>query len=596
MRVWINPNEVDNQKIAWILRLVAAAYTIKNGPYFKIVAYNNAADEIEHLTTPVVYLWQQNRLDEIPNVGESIKAHLEELLRTGHSKHFDKLLKDIHPAVGELIKIPGVGAKIAHKLTTAFKFPIGSQKEIIKYLIKLGKEGKIQKLPGFKEKSEQRLIRLAREYLNQLGQKRFLLSEALEVADPLVKFLKSHREVKGVSVLGSLRRRLPTVGDIDIAIKTDAPETVIKGLKKYKFFKEFEIAGTNKARMVLTNGYRVDVVTSPSFKFGNLLQHLTGSKFHNIALRELALEKGFSMSEHGIKDLKTNKLYSFEEEMSVYEFLGLEWIPPELRENKGEIELAVRHKLPKLLELKEVRGDLHVHSDFDTHTSHDIGKSSVGELVNKAKKLNYQFLAITDHNPNKQLGLDKKRQILKERQRLIRNIEHQTGFKIFSGLEVDINPDGSLALEKELLMTLDFVIVSIHSRFDLDSVEMTQRIIKALSYPKVKILGHPTGRLLNRRKGIEADWNKIFDYIKTNNQAVEINASPYRLDLPDDLIRLAVRKGLILSLGSDAHEKTGLDWMQFGVWNARRGWAGKENIINTWSLKKIEKWFQTKQL
>ncbi len=590
MRVWINPKEVDNQKIAWILRLVAAAYTIKGGPYFKIIAYNNAADEIEHLTTPIVYLWQQNRLDEIPNVGESIKTHLQELLTTGRSKHFDKLLKDIHPAVGELIKIPGIGAKIAYKLTTAFKFPKGSQKEVIEHLIRLGKEGKIQKLPGFKEKSEQRLIRLASEYLSQLGQKRFLLSEALEVAEPLIKFLLKCKTVKEASVLGSLRRRLPTVGDIDIAVKTDKPKEVIDQLKKYKFFKEFEVAGSNKARMVLTNGYKVDVVTSPSYKFGSLLQHLTGSKFHNIALRELALEKGLSMSEHGIKDLKTNKVYHFDNEAAVYDFLGLDWIPPELRENKGEIEAAAKHAIPKLLDLEDIQGDWHVHSNFNTYTSHDVGKSTIDDLVTKAKLLDYKFIAITDHNPNKQLSLDKKRQILSKRGFLINKIKQKTGFVIFNGLEVDINPDGSLAIEEELLEMLDFVIVSIHSRFDLDPTKMTQRIIKALSYPKVKILGHPTARLLNRRKGIEANWEKIFDYIKNHNQAVEVNASPYRLDLPDDLIKLAVKKGVFLSLGTDAHEQSSLDWMRFGIWNARRGWVRKENVVNTWGMTRIEKW------
>ncbi|NOY15132.1 MAG: hypothetical protein GXP43_02845 [bacterium] len=589
----IDPKNVDNQQIAWLLRAIAAAYTIKNGPYFKIVAYNNAADEIEHLTTPITYLWQQNRLDEIPNVGQHIKKHLDELFRTGQSKHFNRLLGDIHPAVFILIKVPGIGAKTADKLTKHFKFPKKSEEKIIKTLISLAKQAKIQQIAGFKAKSQERLAKLAAEYLADISPKRFLLSEALEVAEPFISFLQQHQDlIKEAVVLGSLRRRLPTVGDIDIAAKTNKPDQVVKLCSKYPFFKEYETAGSNKARIVLTNGYRIDLVTSPAFKFGSLLQHLTGSKFHNIALRERALEKGYSVSEHGIKDLRTKKLHHFDNEVDFYKFLGLQWIPPELRENKGEIELAERFKLPQLIDKNDVLGDFHIHSDFDISTSHDLGRSGLKDLVIKAKNLKYHFLAVTDHNPKKALASDQKAGLFKKRNRLIDKVSQQFDFCLFKSLEVDINPDGSLAIEKNLLDLFDFIIVAVHSRFDMSSSAMTDRIIKALAYPKVKILAHPTGRILNKRKGFEADWPKIFKVIKKRSQAIEINASPYRLDLPDDLVRLAVKTGVKMTIGTDAHADKDMDWMKFGVWNARRGWAGPDDIINTWSIEKLKKWLK----
>jgi DNA polymerase (family 10) len=329
--------------------------------------------------------------------------------------------------------------------------------------------------------------------------------------------------------------------------------------------------------------------------YGSLLQHFTGSKHHNIALREYAIKHDMSLSEYGIK--KKGKMVKCTSEEEFYKTLGMEWIPPELREDSGEIEAALNHKLPKLVELFDVKADLQIHSDFDVETSHDLGESSMEEIIKQGSAQGYEYLAFTEHNPSQSGHTEKQTvEILKKKSEKIEQLNYslrKSGKKgvqkVFNSLEIDILPDGKLPVPNEGLETLDFALVSIHSSFSLDRATMTRRVLSALSHPKVKIFAHPTARKLNEREGIELNWPEIFDFCLKNRKWIEINADPMRLDLPDTLVREAVKKGVKLTLGTDAHHKDGLRNMEFGVSVARRGWATDSDIINTRSLSEFEK-------
>ena len=420
-----------------------------------------------------------------------------------------------------------------------------------------------------------------------------LLAQALEIAKEYITYLQKFPLISKAEPLGSLRRKLPTVGDIDIAFcSLEAKKSMLYALK-YPKIKTVVIKGEKVARVRLENGISVDLKSSLPKMWGSLLQHYTGSKLHNIQLRKLAIEKGLSLSEYGIK--KDGKLHRFESEQSFYHFLGLDYIPPELRESTGEIELSRSKKIPKLVELGDIRGDLHIHSDYIYPSSHDLGTSPLAEILSQASKLKYEYIGISDHNPKFQgLKESQKIEILKKRKRYLEDAYNQCENSVkqrvkylLIGMEVDIRPDGSLALSDKILSLLDYVIVSIHSSFDLTMEANTRRIIKALGNSKVKILGHPTSRELNKREPIAADWDKIFDFCLKSNKVLEINASPTRMDLPDDLIRKAVSKGVKMIINTDSHSSGQLKNIEYGLWQARRGYARKKDIINTLSFKNL---------
>ena len=340
-------------------------------------------------------------------------------------------------------------------------------------------------------------------------------------------------------------------------------------------------------------------MAQPPESYGSLLQHFTGSKHHNIALREYALKNGLSLSEYGIRKSQTpgSKIQKFKTEKEFYRYLGLEYIEPELREDTGEIEAAKGNMLPKLVELKDVKSDLQIHSSFDIETSHDLGESTMEEIVKKADELGYEYLAFTEHNPSQKGHTDKQIvEILKKKREKIDQLNYSLAKgrnnriqKVFNSLEIDMKSDGRLPVSEEGLDTLDFALVSIHSNFDLERGAQTKRVLSALSHPKVKIFAHPTGRKLNEREGAELNWPEIFNFCLKNEKWIEINCDPMRLDLPDTLVREAVKTGVKLTFGTDAHHKDGLNNMIFGLSVARRGWATSSDIINTRSLGEFEK-------
>lgn len=583
---------ITNAEIAKLLRRVAAVFEIKDDDFFRTRAYQNAANAVEKLTISARDLWEQGKLTEIPGVGPNLAQHLEELFKTGRVRHFETEMKRVPGGMFALLSIRGVGPKTAHKLATKFK--LNDEKTALEKVKQLIVAGKLSTLPGFGEKREQEIKTSIESHFAK--EERMLLSEALLVSQGFLDYLETVEGVIYAEPLGSLRRRVATVGDIDLAICTDKPKEVMETVLKYKEINKVISSGKSVSRVRLKSGHEIDIKLSSPSEWGSLLQHYTGSKLHNILLRSFALEKQFSLSEHGIKNQKTNKTYQAKTEITFYTHLGLPFIPPELREGEEELDLAKKNQIPKLVELSDMKGDLHVHSDFVYDTSHDLGRSSLGELLDKARDLGYEYLGLSDHNPKfRELNITHKKKILQDRKsKLITQYkEYENSVKtrvpkILIGLEIDIRKDGELALEEELLQKLDYGIVSIHSSFDLSKDENTKRIIQALSHQKAIILGHPTGRILNRRNSIEADWLKIIDFCQKNKKILEINASPSRLDLPDDLIKIAVRAGVKLSINSDSHEANHLDFMKFGVWTARRGWATEKDVINTYSYEDLQ--------
>ena len=352
--------------------------------------------------------------------------------------------------------------------------------------------------------------------------------------------------------------------------------------------------GDKVSHVKLKNGFEVDIKISEPRDWGSLLQHYTGSKMHNIHLRTIAKGKNLSLSEYGIK--KGKKTNHFKTEKDCYRFLGMQVIPPELREDTGEIGLAQKNSLPELIELGDIKGDLHIHSNYDFPSSHDQGVSSLHEILTKAEELGYEYIGISDHNP-KYSGLSEKEteKILMGRKKFLEQDFHayekrvkNRGIKLLIGMEIDIRPDGDLALSDKLMNSLDYAIVSIHSSFDKGMDENTDRIINALSHPKALILGHPTGRLINRRDPIVADWEKIFEFSAKSKKIIEVNSYPDRLDLPDDLIKTAVSKGVKLIINTDSHDVDHMDGIKYGVWQARRGYATKKDIVNSLTWKNLQ--------
>jgi DNA polymerase (family X) len=598
-------NAFTNNVIAELLRDVAAAYQVKGDAKnrFKIVAYQRAADAVEHLSSEIKDIWDEGKLDDIPGVGPSIAEHLDELFKSGVSKHFEEIMRDLPPSMFRLMEVQGIGPKRAYLIAKELKI---SEKDPFGELEKAVHDGKIAKLEGMGEESQADILRSLAELKGR--SKRTLLPYAQTIADEVIEWMKKLPEVEKIDPLGSLRRKASTVGDIDISVATKDGAKVLEHFVNYPRKSRVLEKGEHSSSIVVPGDVQVDLMVQPPEAYGSLLQHFTGSKHHNIALREYAIKKGFSLSEYGIKPAEKKAeerhakrgdwtgLTQFDTEEKFYRYLGLDWIPPEIRDDQGEIQKASKGELPKLIELKDVKGDLQMHSDFDIETSHDIGESSMEELVTKANELGYEYIAVTEHNPSQskhtQIQIV---DILKKKQEFVQKlnenfVKKQKGSvkKVFNSLEIDMLPNGKLPVSEEGLATLDFALVSIHSSFRLPKKEMTQRILSGLSQPGVQIFAHPTGRKIGSREGAEIDWELIFDYALKNNKWIEINADPMRLDLPDFLVLEAVKLGVTLTLGTDAHHKDGMDNMPNAISVARRGWAEAKDIVNTRSLKEFE--------
>lgn len=587
---------MTNLEVSKLLRNIAAAYSIKDEKKyrFQLLAYEKAADSLEHSPTELKELYRQEKLDDIPGVGPSIKSHLEELLKTGKVKHFEEILKDVPSAVFPLLDVPSFGPKKAYRLVSEFK--LKDPKTVVSDVVKLAKSGKIAPLAGFGEKSQEDILQAMEEFgKGKTKTNRMVLPYANELAKKMIAYLKKSKYVKEASPLGSLRRKRDTIGDIDIAVATNEPAKVIEHFANYPHKERIIERGERTSSILVSSGKQIDLMVTPPDNFGSLLQHFTGSKEHNVHLREYALSKGLSLSDYGIKKKGGDKYKTYKTEEDFYKAVGLDWVPPEIREDTGEIELAIQHKLPELLELKDIKGDFHLHSSYPIEPSHDMGTSSMEVMIKKAIELKYHYLGFSEHNPS--ISKHTKKQvveILEKRKKFIEHLDstYKKSIRIFSLLETDILSNGDLAIDDDALSLLDATIVSVHSSFGMNIKDMTERVLKGLSHPKAKILSHPTGRLLNQRPGYELDWNKIFSFCKAHNKALEINAWPLRLDLSDRLVREAVKQGVKMMIDTDSHEVSQMDMMEYGVSVARKGWATKRDIVNAFDYNELNKWFK----
>ncbi|MCL4338950.1 helix-hairpin-helix domain-containing protein [Patescibacteria group bacterium] len=599
---------MNNREIAKLLREIAASYVILSEDRFRIIAYGRAADSIEKSTVEAEQLWKEGKLTSVPGIGGSLAAHLGELLKTGKVKHFEDIKSKIPEAVFPLLDIPGFGAKKAYRLVSELK--LDNAKNAIKDLSAAAKSGKIASIEGFGNKSQQDILdALKRLKEGQVKENRMPLPYAGAIADDILSYLSKCEYTLQAEFLGSLRRRVATIGDIDIAVSTRNPKEVVDWFLAYPQKEKQVEKGTAGATILLKSGRQVDLRVQYPGRFGAMLQYFTGSKNHNIHLREVALKKRLSLSEYGMKALskeaemykltgasysKKEKMFEFPDEKSLYRALDMQYIPPEMREDTGEIEAAGTNKLPDIIGLSDIKGELHIHSNYDLEPSHDLGISSLKEILTTAKSMNYEYVGISDHNPS--VSKHTKEDVVHIMERRKHEFEHimlsnkSIRVNLFIMMEIDILPDGKLALPEEAFNYIDAAVVSIHSGFTIGTGMMTKRVLSALSHPKAKILGHPTGRLLGKRPGYDLDWQQIFKFCFENNKAIEINSYPDRLDLPDSLVREAIKNRVKLVIDTDSHDKEHMSLMKYGVSVARRGWAKKDDILNTLPYNKVKDW------
>ena len=581
-------DKYSNIKVAELLRAVATAYELKDksGNKFRIIAYSRAADAIEHLSSDIKDIYDEGKLADIPGVGESIAKHLKDLISKGRSRHFDSVMSKINKSIFKLVEIPGIGPKTAYNISKNIRL---SEKDPIGSLFKACKKNMLIKIEGFGEDSQKSILQSIKEYMSR--DKRMLLNYAITISEEIVEWLKKSKDAIDVNTLGSLRRKCSTIGDIDISVSSNNIESVLEHFIKYPKTKRVVEKGERTASIIIPNGYQIDIMVQKPDSYGALLQHFTGSKHHNIALREYArsLSPSLSISEYGIRNLENKKLKKVINEEQFYEELKMKYIPPELREDMGEIEASINNNLPDLINLDDVKSDLQIHSNFNIETSHDLGLSGYKEIVKKADSLGYEYIAFTDHNPSHgRHNSDQILEILKRKKESVeklnyslKNIELKNMKHVFNSLEIDIMPDGKLSIPDRALEFLDFCLISIHSSFRLSKISMTKRILNAFSNQKTKIFAHPLSRKINEREGIELNWDDIFNYCIKNNKWLEINADPMRLDLPDFLVKEAVKYGVKITLGTDAHHVDHMDNMKYGTYVAQRGWAEKKDIINS---------------
>lgn len=558
-----------------------ADYLEMQGIAFKPYAYQRAALTLETLEQDVGDIWRKGgrkALEEIPGVGKSIASHIEEYLKTGKMKYYEQLKRAMPVDLEEVIAVEGVGPKKAKVLYE--KLGVKNLKD----LEKAAKAHKIAPLFGFGEKTEKNILQGIEFVKRNKG--RFLLGEILPPAREVEAKLRALKYVKRVDIAGSLRRKKETIGDVDFLVISDEPAKVMDFFVKLPGVVKVWGKGGTKASVRMKEGFDMDVRVLPAKSYGAALQYFTGSKEHNIATRRLAIDKGLKLSEYGL--FRGKKMIAAQTEEAVYKALGLPWIPPELREDQGEIEAALKGTLPDLIEYDDIRGDLHVHSNWDG------GADSLEELARAGREMGYEYIGISDHTKFLKIehGLDEKK--LARRNKAIDKINQKLKIgngklKILKGCEANIMNDGSIDIKDEALAQLDYVIAGVHSNLKMPKEQMTKRIITAMKNPHVDILAHPTGRILKRREEYQVDFDKILRAAKETDTILEIDAYPERLDLNDINIRRAKEAGVKMVIDTDTHRKDQLRYMEFGVAQARRGWAEKRDIINTWPLEKLLK-------
>ena len=568
---------MENKSIADILTEIADILDIQGENPFRVRSYRNAARTIADMSQSVKALIKSGaKLEEIPGIGKSLEEKIEEIVSTGRCRFLEELQAKVPPGLTELLKLEGLGPKKVKLLYDELGV------DSVDRLEKAAQAGRLRDLAGMGVKTEEKVLKSVEQYRAGMG--RFKLSVGFTYAQALLDYLKNVPGLKRLDPAGSFRRRRETIGDLDILAICGKGCKVMDRFSKYGDVAEVLSSGETKSSVRLKCGLRVDVRVLEEESYGAALHYFTGSKAHNVAVRERAKELGLKVSEYGVFRAKDEKRLSGADEEDVFKAVGLPFIPPELREDRGEIQAAEKGELPKLIEPADIRGDLQM------HTKATDGKNSITEMAHKAKEMGYAYIAITDHSKAVRVagGLDEKglARHLQEIEKVGRQI---SGMRIFKGVEVDILADGSLDLKDDILKECDVVLASVHSRFNMEEGEMTRRIIKAIQNPYVSILAHPTGRLILEREAYKVNLKEVFQAAIDRGVVLEINAYPDRLDLRDVDARMAKEMGAKLVISTDAHSIVQLELMKFGVFTARRGWVEAKEVINTLPLPALLK-------
>ena len=567
---------MKNHEVAELLNKIADYLELQEDT-FRVRAYRKAALVIAGLSEDIWEIAKKGSkaLEELPGIGEGIAKKIIDFLENGKSRYLAELKKKTPIDMEQFGEIEGIGPKTILKLYKKLKV------RNVKDLEKAAKQGKIKEIEGLGPTAEKNMLKSIEFSRKSKG--RVLLGYALPAAEQIVESLRQLQEVQKADIAGSLRRRKETIGDIDILVTSSNPEKVIDFFTKMPNVQQVLAKGPTKSSIRIEN-IQADLRVLPDNIYGAALLYFTGNQQHNIEIRRIAIQKGMKLSEYGLFDKKTDKLIAGKTEEEIYRKLGMDYIEPEIREEKGEIQAAMQHKLPKLIGYGDIKGDLQMHTRWSD------GSNTIEEMALAAKKLRYEYIAITDHAGHLGIAkaLDKKR-ILKQRKEIDKADKKVKGIAILQGTEVDISSDGSVEMEDNVLKQLDVVVASGHSGFKTPKDKMTRRVIKAMENEHVDIIAHPTGRLIQKREPFEIDLDMIFDKAKETGTVLEINAYPERLDLKDSHVRAAIKAGVKLVISTDAHQAEQLHFMRFGIATARRGWAEKKDIINVNSLKEMMK-------
>jgi len=566
---------VDNKSIATVLYETADLLEIDAADSFRIRSYRNAAQAIENLTDQIKdIIVEPKKVLAIPGIGKGMLLNLQELLRDGRLTMQAELLKKYHPSMLQLLKIQGLGPKTIALIWSAYQVCDVDGVE------KLAREGKIRELPRMGEKHEQKLLKAIEDYRRISG--RFLIDAAETEASKLADYLAKFPGFDKITPAGSLRRGRETVGDLDILVtgaaccSAEEREKAVRYIAQYPPLMSIIAQGDNKISFRLRSDLQVDVRLLPPESFGAAMQYFTGSKLHNVSLRQRALKMGYTLNEYSLADLKTENPVAGKTEEEIYAKLNLDYIPPELRENLGEIEAAEKHTLPALITLEDLLGDVHM------HTVETDGRNTIEEMAAAAQARGYKYMAITDHSKNLAFanGLDDTRAVA-HIQKIREANSRIEGITIFAGIEVDILADGDLDLSDDVLAQMDVVIASVHSVFNQEPAKMTERLLKAVTNPNTSIIGHPTGRLQLRRDAYQFDMDAVLIAAAKHRVAMELNSYPDRLDLNDVHLRQAKQRGVRIVINTDSHHTSHLDKIRYGILQARRAWLTKDDVLNT---------------
>jgi DNA polymerase (family 10) len=565
---------MTNQEIAQILTHISQILDIQGENPFKIRAYVKASQTISGLTYPLASLDETNKISELPGIGEGIAKKITELLQSGKLQYYEDLKKSEFAPLTDFLDIPGMGPK--HARLVYGELGVNT----VAALRRAAEEGKLRALPGLGEKAEKNILQAIQQV--QKYKERFPLAFIYPRAQAILENLKKIKEIQQITLAGSLRRMRETIADVDILAASDQADKVMESFVHLPHTAKVVAQGHTKSSITTKDGFQVDLRVVPMESFGAACHYFTGSKAHNIRIRSLGIERGLKINEYGV--FKNEKRIAGKTELEIFKSVNLPYISPELREDQGEIEAAQNESLPSLVDIKDILGDLHAHTNWSD------GNNTIEEMAQAARRRGYRYIAICDHSASLGIAHGLKRERLEKQIEEIEKVSRKLkDCKILRGVEVDIKSNGELDLDQDILERLDVVVASIHSKFTQPEAEMTRRIIKAVENPSVHIIAHPTGRIIGKREPYSVNLDTVMDACLANGKMLELNAYPERLDLSDLHCRKAKEKGVKLAISTDAHRTEHLEWMTFGVATARRGWIEPQDVINTLPLSKLRK-------